>query len=741
MTIFSPYPFHPDLPFYPTLFLDSTRELAHTSDLKTPIFKREETSGPTTVAPPLKDKLKDQKPVDQARLTAAINQDLNSLSDLTQNFEKLKQTADRSETAKSMTSIVQETICDIVLEGGIEGIKSGLPFIVNLSEESNHELIHVTEYFKNATDAIVFGTGIVSLIYKAAILKTAQEELDKLDRRDPPLAPDQRARLEKVKKMIKYEESLLNSQIFEQGIRNAKILLSGLSLALDNPAAQELIAKVVGYGGQAALFGYFFYEAHHHLKAHREWSEEFNAWMEEQTPTINKIASQDPKILEAMHEQSEQILAKIDTRRKQKLAHIKTLNEKISSGEIDISTIHKRVIEIKRPALHQHLKKLKAEDLSAVSFQASIMDKFGTPIKSEIAVALKEACLQRERIEKSTLSPERKKERLAAVEAEIHQLETEALQNWIDRQSPDDVLSTYVDYHSVLDPTLKNSIAQMVTKKHKVEESFLKMKKIFTGTRFTAATIIAGIALALTIIALVSNPIGAAALVITLLTVASALLTAGLYAASYHQAYGQKPGLTAATLKGSYVLLYYYYAREALSSLKEKIVEFVRGSKQEKRDEVSEVINSLPSVAQLSSQKRTGEATDSDIPQKTQKKEGSDFQKSKVKSQEWAEKAEALKRELDEIAWKDFAKQADLKVAEDQEAFDTLETLNYLLTNCDLEMLSPETKQLLEHQLGIPVNALESEIKKNPSAVREMVRDFFNMSDDAFVKFVGQQRI
>ena len=56
-------------------------------------------------------------------------------------------------------------------------------------------------------------------------------------------------------------------------------------------------------------------------------------------------------------------------------------------------------------------------------------------------------------------------------------------------------------------------------------------------------------------------------------------------------------------------------------------------------------------------------------------------------------------------------------------------------------MLSPETKQLLEKNLGIPVKALETEIKKNPSAVKEMVREFFNMNEEAFVKFVGQQRI
>ena len=162
-------------------------------------------------------------------------------------------------------------------------------------------------------------------------------------------------------KMVKYEGSLLNSQILEQGIRNVKILLSGLALAIDNPAAQELIAKAVGYGGHAALFGYFFYEAHHHLKAHREWSEEFDAWMKEQTPVIDRT--------------------KIDE-----------INE---------------ILESKRPALHGHLLNLEVEGNSVVAFQASLMNKLGTPIKSEITAALREECLKRERIEKDEhLSPE-----------------------------------------------------------------------------------------------------------------------------------------------------------------------------------------------------------------------------------------------------------------------------------------------------------------------------------------------
>ena len=799
------------------------------SVLSAPPFKKEE--GQTGSPPSLKDKLIDQKPVDLTLSTDEMNQDIKSLSDLTEDFEKIKQAVDRSEIAKSITAIVQETICAIVLEGGIEGAKSGLPFIFNISEE-NQELMHVTEYLKIATDAIEFGTGLVSILYKATILKTAQEELEKLDRRNPPLEPDQRARLEKMIKMVKYEGSLLNSQILEQGIRNVKILLSGLALAIDNPAAQELIAKAVGYGGQAVLFGYFFYEAHHHLKAHREWSEEFDAWMKEQTPVIDRMKIDEiNEILEskrpALHDhllnleveensvvafqaslmnklgtpikseitaalreeclkreriekdeispekkkdilkpieakihqletealrnwfqnqhtdninklkaqvkqQSDQILAKIGKRREQERTQIGNLKEKITQGEIDIASIHKRVIEIKRPALHKHLNELIVAGKSDDSLQTNLMNQFG--ISREIVLALKKQYFNIKN--DTTLSPEQKKKELELIEAEIHQLETESLKNWIDKQSQDDVLSTYVDYHSVLDPTLKNSIAQMVSKKHKVEESFLKMKKIFTGTRFTAATIIAGIALALTIIALVSNPIGAAALVITLLTVASALLTAGLYAASYHQAYGQKPGLTAAALKGSYIRLYYYYARRWLASRKERNMKI-------KRDALSKTVNALSQVSQLSSSvKRPGE-----IPEESGKRlkaleqAESDLRKWKAKSEEWSEKVEALEKELNEIAWKDFAKQADLKVAEDKEAFDTLETLNHLLTHCDFEMLSQETKQLLEKNLGIPVKALETEIKKNPSAVKEMVREFFNLNEEAFVKFVGQQGI
>ena len=154
MTTFSPNSFPPDLPpVFPVM--ESREKTEAKSVLSVPPFKKEE--GQTGSPPSLKDKLIDQKPVDLTLSTDEINQDITSLSDLTEDFEKIKQAVDRSEIAKSITAIVQETICAIVLEGGIGGAKSGLPFIFNISEE-NQELMHVTEYLKIATDAIDFGT-------------------------------------------------------------------------------------------------------------------------------------------------------------------------------------------------------------------------------------------------------------------------------------------------------------------------------------------------------------------------------------------------------------------------------------------------------------------------------------------------------------------------------------------------------------------------------------------------------
>ena len=193
--------------------------------------------------------------------------------------------------------------------------------------------------------------------------------------------------------------------------------------------------------------------------------------------------------------------------------------------------------------------------------------------------------------------------------------------------------------------------------------------------------------------------------------------------------------MTAATLKGAYIRLYYYKARSALSSLNEKISAYTKVTWQKRRDQIAKVINKLPLVSRLAGKKPVKEPQ-SPVASIESKEE---IKERQLQSKQWSKQAEELNETLEKLAWCDFASNAKLKLHSEKETFDTLDTLNQLLSNCDFDLLSDETKEMLEKQLGIDIPALEYERKKDGTAVKTMVRNFFNMYDDAFVQFVGQQ--
>lgn len=758
------YPLSPmgyDLPFFPGMPTGSIQEMDTSHlDPKTAIFQQVKQSRVSTHPPPsLKDKLKgsqpkEGQPPDKTQLGKEIKQEVTNAENTAHNLKLLQETAEKSSTTFTVASFVQYWIADVVLKGGALAAQAGIPFLLETPTDSVHGLIPATEFIKFVTDVIDFGTGIVSTLHKEELLATAKVELNNLRTRTPPLEPDQLARLEKLEKIIQYESSLMAVESTEQKIRSVKNFFSYLtfltSWAGNNPLAQSVSsgANTLMMGVNAALFGLFFYRAHKNLKTHREWSRDFKAWMKDQTLFVDKTVSQIPELLTETKKKIGQLLTKRSKRHDLQLQNIK---ERLQKKEVTIDSIQTKIIAIKQPVLQKFLHDLHIEDTTPETFQKRLEEKLGAKLDLATANALRNTSLNLREIRQSTsLSTQNKKEEMEKIKGQILDLEKKCLQTWIDQQSEDSLLSSYIDYHSVLDPTIKQSLAEMVKKKHKIEKSFLKMKKTQAGLNFTAATIIFGVALALAIIALVANPIGAAALIITCLTIGSVLLSLGLTGAGFYQAYRLKPGITAATLKGAYVRLYYYYARGALSSLKEKIGNYIKVTWQQKRDRLATFIDKLPLISRLSSKKQKHpevELQDSALLKESKEKAEADFQQSRTKSQEWALRAETLKNELEEIAWKDFAEKAQLQVASDQkdvaqeeQPFDTLETLSHALANCDVSLLSPETKELIEKQLGVDINSLQYEIKKNPLAIKQMLREFFNMNEAAFVQFVGQQQ-
>lgn len=692
---------------------------------ETAIFTKVEPSLHTPSAPlSLKNKLKDAETAPTPKISGEIEQELTQAAEISQSLDLLKQNADQSTTTQTISTAVQFWVSDMALKGGAYTAQSGLPYFLNTSAEALQGLIPATEIIKIVTDIVDVGTGFASSLLRAQILDAAKVEINKLKARKPPLEPEQFARLQALEKMLKYEDEIHHQGSVEQGVRSLKNIFSFVTFIFswisNNPIAQGFtnLANSLIAGVNAALFGLWFYNASQDLKVHREWGSEFKAWIIKQTASFKH--SEPPKVLQ---KQMEQVL---NQRAQRKAEQREMLKERLEKKEITIDLIKSKIVSIKQPVLHQFLNQLKFEEITPEKFCALLAEKIGTPVKPDSALALYDAARAKEKVQEK-----------------LEKLETSYLQHWIDHQDQESLISTYMEYHAILDPAIKQSLAQMVEKKHQVEKSFLEEREARLGTQFTAATVVFAIALTLAIIACVANPIGGALLIMAILSLGTFLLSTGLYGAALYHAYQLKPGITVAMLKGSYIRLYYYYARSKIAAVSEKIGESITAACKEKRDSLASVICKLPVVSHLYAKKQVEGSDESEAAERLaiKKKSHDEFQKRISQAQHWADRAKDLADELEVIAWRDFARQADLQVASPQHSFDTLETLNHLLVTCDFKMLSADTKQLIEKQLGIDVTSLEVEIEKNPLAFKRKLREFFNMNTAAFVTFVGQQRI
>ncbi len=261
-----------------------------------------------------------------------------------------------------------------------------------------------------------------------------------------------------------------------------------------------------------------------------------------------------------------------------------------------------------------------------------------------------------------------------------------------------------LEEQTTIDPILKGSVVEMVKKKHEIERKFLNFKVAQYGTSFalSALTVVTGVAL---LLALLVTPVGPAATILLFLNIFSIASGAAFFAAGNVLAYQYRPALTVATFKGAYIKLIFYYAMHYLQTAKDSIASYF------KRDAL--------------------------------------MTKELTKSASWLEKAHELQEELDQIAWQDFAHQAHLtdpkeKTTEKGEslikAWDTLEALNEALNRCDFNLLRPETREILEKQLGLDFSSIEEERAKDPLIVKKMLRNFFNLGNTAFVEFMGKQK-
>jgi hypothetical protein len=304
-------------------------------------------------------------------------------------------------------------------------------------------------------------------------------------------------------------------------------------------------------------------------------------------------------------------------------------------------------------------------------------------------------------------------------------------QDWYQQQPKESLISFYVDRQETIEHTTKNALNQMVKQKHEIEKRFINFKVTKSSILLAVAIIALIISVTIAILGLSSISFGGAGLILLIVTLGVTAVSLGFLGASYYKAHHEKPNATL-------TLTPLFKAKKEWAKLKTSIHAYFNQAKEKKLLEVAKILRDLHTST--TSKDREHDA-DYQIAFSNYKKAKQDFEKSQEKIKYWSEKLKRLESHLAQKKWQDFADQASLQIGDNPAAFDTLRAFKEALQACNLQLLSDETKNLLEVQLGLDLEALQDQIRKNPNSVRNTLQEFFILDDAGLMFFINKQKL
>lgn len=630
-----------------------------------------------------------------------------SLSDI----HDLEQFPAQIENVELISEFIQGWVADFILKGVAFSIQNGLPPLLELAKLPT-DLPHYEAAFENikfVSDLIEIGTGSAALIYKHRILKTAQKTIANIS--NMQLDSEQRTRLNVLSAKINQQEQQLSGSMGKAAIKTTRslVLLSNYAMRFVSHPLVNAVTSGFGYiasGLSCVLYAMSYKGIKNSLKKEHSWKKDFNELLDSEllkidrtlleksqisapikelspvneVPTpVKEVSTPIKDVSPLVNEVSPLIKELLQTREIRKNTQLSTLETAIAVDPTKKVDIQDKVRQMKNFGLNQFIDNLEKQSLSEVEWKSRLKERLGSAYDSDLAKALYHDYRFIERISDSeTHSAEDKADAIADVKKMIAENISQCNQKWIDQQSDKSLLSTYNDYHLVLDSTLKASLSNMIKVKHKVESKFLKMKKTIIGTNLATTAVYFGLSLAVGVLGLATTPFGGAGLILLLCSAGALTVGWGVSGSAYYQSYKIKPDATAALFKGSYLRLYFYYTMAKI-------------------------------------------------------------QRVQTKSDHWNEKALALEKELEYKGWKDFSKNAKLQISDQPGQFDTLNVLSNTISCCDPSLLRIETKELLKKQLGIDVDGLQDSIKNEPE-MKRMISSFFNLEPEDLIKFIERQK-
>lgn len=300
---------------------------------------------------------------------------------------------------------------------------------------------------------------------------------------------------------------------------------------------------------------------------------------------------------------------------------------------------------------------------------------------------------------------------------------------WYKAQTKESLLHSYIDHQETLELITKNTLREIIAKKHAMEFRFFDFQMTASAASFTAALILLAISGALAILGLITTPAAGVGAILIGASVGSAVVGVGMGMAGFIRSYREKPAAFMANLN----IFNRLHGKIIYARLQTAVRSYFSHAKQKKLAEIAKVLYALRVAKKNENDPDYAKAL------KAYKEAKLDFEKSQEKIAEWSSRMQKLHERYAEIQWKDLARQAGLQVNKDPEAFDSLQRLNEALQQCDLSLLSEETKSLLAVQLGINLKALDHQMKSDPEAFKKLLQSFVALEESWLIHFIEIQ--
>lgn len=303
-------------------------------------------------------------------------------------------------------------------------------------------------------------------------------------------------------------------------------------------------------------------------------------------------------------------------------------------------------------------------------------------------------------------------------------------QQWFNHESSDKLLSSYLDHQETIEITTKNALKQMVNQKHDLENRFLGLKLKSSAIYLGMAGLLLTLDVMMKIMGVLTLPMGGIGIIFLIVSNGYFFVNLGLFAAGAYLSSHYKP-------YSANLLTIGFRMKMAIAKLNVTIRAYFHQAKDKKLIETAQILYALHSTP-ASPQKNKGPEYQKAL--ENYKKAKADFQQSQNKVNAWTKKINEFEQRVAQEGWKDFAQYASLKSSNQPAAFDTLRALQLAIESCDLSLLSDETKQLLEVQLGINMEDLKNQINKDPKEFKNILQKFFALDDAGLVSFINHQR-